>query len=134
MNRNPRILGVQLRFWRELVHAADNPTADGCWEWNAGRVPAGYGTVKIGGKNRMTHRVAYEVLVGRIPPGMEVCHECDNPPCINPDHLWIGTHADNMRDMRLKRAHAHPPTVDRRVPPVNQTNRPLTDQTEQSDD
>lgn len=84
-----------------------------CWEWQGTRLPSGYGRIGIAGKGQgvtdLTHRVAYRIANGEIPPGMEVCHTCDNPPCCNPDHLFLGTHADNMRDMSAKgRAHRQP--------------------------
>jgi len=72
------------------------PTA--CWEWNGRRRATGYGV--FDGKG--AHRFSYTVHVGPIPDGLHVLHRCDNPPCVNPDHLWLGTQADNMRDMREK--------------------------------
>lgn len=74
----------------------------GCWEWQKARFHWGHGAIGIDGKTRKAHRVAYEVFVGPIPKGMQVLHACDNPPCCNPDHLRLGTHADNMAEMAAR--------------------------------
>jgi hypothetical protein len=73
----------------------------GCWEWCASK-DRGYGQLKAAGKILKAHRVAYELFIGKIPEGMFVCHTCDNPGCVNPAHLFVGTHQDNMDDMRRK--------------------------------
>lgn len=80
------------RFWSKTQYSP------GCWEWTANALKSGYGRFKLDGKQMYAHRVAYELMVGLIPPGVKVRHKCDNPPCVNPDHLELGTHADNMRD------------------------------------
>lgn len=72
-------------------------TETGCWEW-LGAYRQGYGAIKWKGTMHIAHRVSYTVFVGAIPAGMFVCHSCDNPSCINPEHLWIGTAQDNTRD------------------------------------
>lgn len=76
--------------------------ADECWPWLAGKTLDGYGNFDVLGKSVGAHRVAYELYVGEIPSGMQVLHSCDNPSCVNPDHFWLGTHADNMADKGRK--------------------------------
>ena len=74
----------------------------GCWEWSLSRQRNGYGQIKYGGKMRRAHRVSFEAFNGPIPYGMEVMHKCDNRGCVNPDHLSIGTHRENMLDIDAK--------------------------------
>lgn len=74
----------------------------GCWLW-CGTVPRGYGQVRYKGKIKLAHRVSYELYSGsKIPLNYDVLHTCDVPSCVNPDHLFVGSHNDNMKDMVVK--------------------------------
>jgi hypothetical protein len=73
----------------------------GCREWQAGTDRFGYGRIWIG-ENRTAHTVSYETYVGPIPTGLHVLHTCDNPACIEPRHLVLGTHIDNMKDKQTR--------------------------------
>ncbi len=86
------------KFWARLGPLTDA----GCREWTGRRLNKRYGVVDLGGSPKIAHRVAYRLATGRDPGEREVCHTCDNPPCCEPAHLWLGTHRENMRDMAAK--------------------------------
>lgn len=94
------------RFWAKVNK--DGPTPPhrpelgACWVWTGSSQPRGYGTVNIGGKNELAHRIAYRLEHGTVPARKHVLHACDNPPCVRPAHLFIGTQTDNNRDAWAK--------------------------------
>lgn len=93
------------RFWRYVSKSTDT---DGCWLWTGSRTPPGYGLFRREDSIRCyAHRYAYQLLVGPIADGLAVLHHCDTPPCVRPDHLFLGTQTDNMRDAVSKGRQAH---------------------------
>lgn len=88
------------RFWGRIDKSGG---PDSCWPWTGPQNGNGYGVVRRDSKNRYTHRLAWELRNGQeIPPGMHACHKCDNRICCNPDHIFIGTAADNIHDCMAK--------------------------------
>ncbi len=82
-------------FWSRIDESDD------CWQWLGtikNEPPRNYGQMHYRGRSWMAHRLAWTFRFGPIPEGLQVLHTCDNPECVNPDHLWLGTQADNMRD------------------------------------
>lgn len=91
-------------FWSRVVKT------EKCWLWVGGCSENGYGAFYWQGKQTGAHRVSYELTHGSIASELLVLHKCDNPPCVNPDHLFLGTHQDNMTDKVLKGRHPKGPT------------------------
>ena len=71
----------------------------GCWLWAGSYHRQGYGLIRVHGKQRLAHRFSYERFIGEIPAGANICHKCDVPECVNPEHLFVGSQADNVADM-----------------------------------
>ena len=99
------------RFWDKVRKT------DTCWIWTGALNAQGYGVIDIDGVNRRAHRFVLEMNGQQLPSDMMVLHKCDNPPCVNPDHLFLGSQTDNVKDMRDKsrasdyftqKAHDHP--------------------------
>ena len=89
------------KFWSKVIKTSN------CWEWTGFKCN-GYGQIIINGKRYYAHRIAFELEYGKIPDGLCVLHHCDNPPCVRPDHLFLGTRGDNNRDSMLKGRKFHP--------------------------
>lgn len=97
-------MNLQLRiakFWARVDKTPGLGPEGTCWQWTKGP-KNGYGQVWWGGRLQLVHRVCWELSYGPIPEGMLVCHRCDNPPCVRPSHLFLGTHGDNARDAWAK--------------------------------
>jgi hypothetical protein len=85
---------VQERFWKKVEVLGP----DECWQWTASKARGGYGQFCFQKRPERAHRISYEITNGPIPPGLCVCHKCDDPGCCNPNHLFLGTNAENMTD------------------------------------
>ena len=95
----PKNMSIEERFFQKV-----NKT-DSCWFWTGAFTSRGYGSFGVNGKNISAHRYSYQMHIGEIPKGLVICHKCDTPSCVNPEHLWAATQSDNMKDMVFKDRH-----------------------------
>lgn len=99
---------IEERFWKKVI----KKTTFECWEWNAAKNPNGYGLIGLGSKKDgliKAHRASWIIKFGNIPNNMCVLHKCDNPKCVNPEHLFLGNQLDNVCDCISKKRHSQPP-------------------------
>jgi len=102
------------RFWSKVDRRGD----DECWAWMANKNNKGYGMISPGdgGSKRLAHRMSWQLANGTIPVGLCVLHKCDNPPCVNPSHLFLGTYQDNAIDKVAKGRAVYNPAIGERHP------------------
>ena len=99
---------IEERFWSKVIKPGEENADDGCWEWAGCRPRRSCGVASYGrfstatSKSVLAHRFSWELHNGPIPDGMVVCHRCDNTGCVRPEHLFVGTQADNLRDCQSK--------------------------------
>lgn len=101
---------VEQRFWKKVNKNGPTISYVGtpCWVWTGAKDDYGYGTFFYLAKTEKAHRASYMMHCGEIPNELWVLHKCDNPPCVNPNHLWLGTRIDNVQDMEKKGRADHP--------------------------
>lgn len=99
-----------------IARRIDVDEVTGCWNWRAPLDREGYGCITVAKKKQRAHRVSYEVYRGEIPAGLLICHRCDNRRCVNPGHFFLGTIADNNKDMTEK---GRLVVVDRKLTPAD---------------
>lgn len=95
------------RFWSK-VDLSKVDVEFACWEWTAQTLSDGYGRIQWRNRALRAHRIAYLLAFGAFPIELDVCHHCDNPACVNPNHLFLGTDIDNVRDREMKGRNAPP--------------------------
>lgn len=107
-NKVREIVPKENRFWEKV----DKRSPEECWDWRGADDQHGYGQIRIAGRLVKAHRFSYEIHFGPIPPGKQVLHRCDRPPCCNPAHLFLGTAKENIADMWVKGRGSLPPRND----------------------
>ena len=106
--RGKQCRSIAQRFYDKVTKPETGPLCNGerCHLWTGAHGISGHGQLRIGARGTpiiMVHRIAYALANGEAPEGFEICHACDNPPCVNANHLFVGTHADNMADASNKK-------------------------------
>lgn len=108
-------MGIEQRFWSKVEKS------NGCWLWKAGKNEHGYGILGVKHHPVRAHRISYRLHFGEIPKGLFVCHHCDTPACVRPDHLYLGTQFENMRDCSLRNRLRFPGLAKERNPSAKLT-------------
>ncbi len=105
----PRSCGCSRKIWSDKIFLSNIEKTEGCWTWKGVQNKGGYGRI---GTKEIASRRSYKYFVGEIPKGKQVCHTCDNRICVNPDHLFLGSIGDNMRDRTSKGRQAKGSMID----------------------